>query len=103
MVEEGRMNKLLSTAPLLLLGMLPAAALDTPLHKKVAVHYQNSPLAEVLKHLGQKAGVRFECDPALLEGWGPVNLKVGDQEAGRVATRILHPRGLGLTDRKSVV
>jgi len=55
MVEEGRMNKLLSTAPLLLLGMLPAAALDTPLHKKVAVHYQNSPLAEVLKHLGQLA------------------------------------------------
>jgi len=71
-------------------------AQETPLHRKIAVRFDSVPLADALKDIGEKVGVRFACADALLEGADPVVYEAKDQEAGRVATRILRPRGLKL-------
>jgi len=47
---------------------LNATGQETPLHKKVTVDYRKMGLAEVLKDLGDKAGVRFAFADKLLEG-----------------------------------
>lgn len=73
-----------------------APAQDGPLSKKVTVDYHALPLGEVLKDLGQKAGVAFACTGDLLESADFVTYAARDQEAGRIATRILRPRGLRL-------
>ncbi len=73
-----------------------AAAQETPLAKKVTVKYDRLPLADVLKDLGGKAGVRFMHAAELPEGYGPVTYEAQDQEAGRVAAQILRTRGLKL-------
>lgn len=75
---------------------LPALSQDTPLHKRITVDYRGRPAGEVLRDLGAKAGVRVECPETLLEGLDSVTYAGADQEAGRVATRILRPRGLKL-------
>lgn len=74
----------------------PGSGQDTPLDKRVTVDYRSLPLGEALKDLGTKAGVRFECPDKLLEGLDLVTYAGADQEAGRVATRILRPRRLKL-------
>ncbi|MFO7900402.1 MAG: hypothetical protein R6V58_15250 [Planctomycetota bacterium] len=70
------------------------AAGQTPLHTRVSVDYRNLAAAEALKDLGAKAGVRFVGQAALFKGLDHVTLKADGQEAGRVAMRILYPRGL---------
>ena len=77
-------------------GAPDATDLSTPLHGRVTVDYRALPLAAVLQDLGKRCGVRFECRSALLEGLDLVNYQDRDQEAGRVATRILRPRGLNI-------
>ena len=72
------------------------AALESPLHKRVAVRYDRLPLADVLRDLGGKAGVRFAYPDTLLANTDSVTYEAKDQEAGRVATRVLRPRGLRL-------
>ncbi|MFO7898799.1 MAG: hypothetical protein R6V58_07025, partial [Planctomycetota bacterium] len=72
------------------------AAGQTPLHTKVSGDYRNLAAAGALKDLGARAGVRFEYDAELMTGLHPVTCKVKDQEAGRIAMRILYPRGLKL-------
>ncbi|MCX7806025.1 MAG: hypothetical protein N3A38_12655 [Planctomycetota bacterium] len=72
------------------------AAPGTPLHRPVTVDYRGLPVADALKDLAAKAGVKFEFTAELLEGLAPVNFEARDREAGRVAVRILKPRGLGI-------
>jgi hypothetical protein len=86
---------------MLMLGLgcgvtLTVAAQDTPLHKRVTVVYRGIPVAEALRDLGTKAGVRFDCPEKLLEGADLVTCEVKDQEAGRLLCGILRPRGLKL-------
>jgi hypothetical protein len=76
--------------------VLPTLAQEGQLFKKVAVDYRNAELGEVLRDLGDKAGVQFNCDRKLIENADRVNYSAKDQEAGRIATRILRPRGLKL-------
>jgi len=73
-----------------------AAAQETPLHKKVTAKYDRLPLANVLKDLGERAGVRFVWTEELPERFDPVTYEAQEQEAGRVATQILRPRGMRL-------
>ncbi len=80
---------------------VPGFALDAALHKRVTVDYRKVSVDKVLKDLEGKAGIRFECSEKLLKGLSPVNFTSTNQQAGRVATRILRPRGLKLElDRK---
>jgi hypothetical protein len=89
------MRRLILALGLASLGAL-AAAQETPLDKKVTVKYDRLPLADVLKDLGGKAGVRFMHAAELPEGYGPVTYEAQDQEAGRVAAQVLRTRGLRL-------
>ena len=84
--------------------VLSAEQAGTPLHKRVAVKYDNLPVAEVLKDLGDKAGVRFQYADKLLETADNVTYETAGMEAGRIATRLLLPRGLKLenTDDNAV-
>ncbi len=68
----------------------------TPLHGKVSVDFRNVGLARALRDLGAKANVEFAFDSALVEHLDSVTLKENDVAAGRVAMRILRPRGLTL-------
>jgi hypothetical protein len=77
-----------------------AAAQEMPLHKKVTVKYDHLPLANVLKDLGERAGVRFALPEKLPEGFDPVTYEAQDQEAGRVAAQVLRPRGMKLGKTK---
>ncbi len=78
------------------LASRPGFAQDTPLHNRVTVNYREISVSEALKDLGSKAGVRFECSKKLLLGLSLDNFSSTNREAGRVATRILRPRGLKL-------
>ena len=85
-----------------LLGMLLSGGLcagaeePPPLGRRITVDFRNRPLGEALRDIGEKAGVRFECPAKLLEATDNVTYSAADQEAGRVAARILRPRGLRL-------
>jgi hypothetical protein len=72
------------------------AAPDAPLHTRVTVRYEDVPLAVAMKDIGTKAGVAFTGGEKLLEKADSVTYAATDQEAGRVATRILRPRGMKL-------
>ena len=78
---------------------LSAGQAGTPLHKRVTVDYRGLCVAEALKDLGTKAGVRFECPEKFLEGLDFVTYAGTEQEAGRVLTRILRPRGLTIRQK----
>ena len=69
---------------------------ELPLSKKVTVKYENLPVAEALRDLGEKSGVRFTFEARLFEGADHVTFVARDQEAGRVAARLLGPRGFKL-------
>ncbi|MGA2615969.1 MAG: hypothetical protein ABSF26_00085 [Thermoguttaceae bacterium] len=73
-----------------------AAAQEKPLHKKVTVKYDHLPVTAVLKDLGDKAGVRFVFSKKLLESLGRVTYEAREQQAARVATRVLRPHGMRL-------
>ena len=72
------------------------AASEAPLHTIVTVRYENVPIATVLKDLGVKAGVTFAGAEKVPDTGENVSYIAADQEAGRVATRILRPRGFKL-------
>ncbi len=74
---------------------LPARA-ETPLHRPVEVNFDGVSVQNALAVLGERAGVRFEYDADLMRGLHSVTYQAEDQEAGRVAMRILYPRGLEL-------
>jgi hypothetical protein len=97
--------------PRLMLGLaaclwsaLVGLGAEAPLYRPVSVDYRGLPLPDVLRDLGERAGVRITADANLLEGKDNVIYAAKDQEAGRVLTRILFPRGLRLeaTDGASV-
>ena len=71
----------------------PARA-ETPLHRPVEVQFDGISIESALATLGEQVGVRFEYDAGLVRGLHPVTYEAEGQEAGRVATRILYPRGL---------
>ncbi len=75
--------------------VLPARA-ETPLHRPVEVNFDGVSIQNALATLGERAGVRFEYEAELMKGQYSVTHKAEDQEAGRVAMRILYPRGLEL-------
>jgi hypothetical protein len=75
---------------------LLAAGQETPLHKKANVTYHDVEVAEVLKDLGNQTGVRFVWADELVKGLDKVTYSTTQQEIGRVAGRILRPRGLTL-------
>ena len=86
---------------MLMLGLgcwlaLAAGAQNGPLYKKITVRYDNLPLAAALKDIGERTGAPVAVDEKLTIGADNVTLEVKDQEAGRVLSRILRPRGLKL-------
>ncbi len=93
-VEHMKIFWLMLVAVLLL--SLTGLAQDAPLQKRVSVEYRKIPVMKALKDLEASAGVQFRCAEKLLEGLSFVNYTGTNQEAGRVATRILRPRGLKL-------
>ncbi len=87
------------------LGVLAMASrAHASLHTRVSLRFDNRPAKEALEALGKQAGVQFRADDELFRGAAAVHLEVQDAEAGRVADRILRPRGLGmdLSDPKTV-
>ncbi len=78
---------------------IPARA-ETPLHRPVEVNFDGVSVESALATLGERAGVRFEYDADLVKGLHPVTYQAEDQEAGRVAMRILYPRGLELGEMR---
>ncbi len=74
---------------------LPVRA-ETPLHRPVDVKFDGISVESALASLGERADVRFEYDADLVRGLHPVTYEAEGQEAGRVAMRILYPRGLEL-------
>jgi len=71
---------------------------ETPLCRRVSVRYDNKPLAEALQDLGEKAGVRFSGLADLPETDRMVTYRAENKAAGRIATRILMPRGVTLQE-----
>ncbi len=78
---------------------LPARA-ETPLHRPVEVNFDGVSVESALATLGERVGVRFEYDADLMKGQYSVTYQAEDQEAGRVAMRILYPRGLELGEMR---
>ncbi len=76
----------------------------TPLHTKISVEYRGLPLADALRDVEQKAGVRFEVDSSLVANQSPATFAMTDTEAGRVAMRLLRPVRLTManTDGSSI-
>ena len=72
----------------------------TPLHAKASVNWPSPgvPVSDALRDLGAQANVEFAFDAALLEHLDLVTLKMDEVAAGRIAMRILYPRGLKLED-----
>ena len=70
----------------------------TPLHAKVSVNWDSPgiPVADALREIGTKANVEFVFEAGLVEHLDPVTLTMDETEAGRIAMRILYPRGLKL-------
>ncbi len=77
---------------------------STPLHKKISVDYRALPLADALRDVEQKAGVRFQVDESLVANESPVTFSMTDTPAGRVAVRLLRPVHLTManTDGSSI-
>ncbi|MCX7803906.1 MAG: hypothetical protein N3A38_01820 [Planctomycetota bacterium] len=71
-----------------------------PLRKRIPVDYRNVSLAEALGDIGGKIGVRFVFDGKELESADAVDYTAADLEAGRIATRLLMPRGFRLGGRE---
>ncbi len=69
---------------------------ETPLHRSVEVNFDGVSVESALATLGERADVQFEYDADLVRGLHSVTYKAEDQEAGRIAMRILYPRGLEL-------
>ena len=88
------MKPLLHLLGLGVLLSLPCRAQDGPLHKRVSVDFRGVPVATALKDLGAQAGVQFDCPEKLLAGQDLVTCEAKNQAAGRVAARILRPRGM---------
>ncbi len=84
-----------------LMAMAVPALAETPLHRPVEVHFERVSVEQVLTTLGEKVGVRFEYDADLMTDLTSVTYKAEDQEAGRVAMRILYPRGLELGEMQA--
>ena len=80
------------------LALAAWAQAATPLHAKVSVNWARPgiPVADALRDLGAKANVRFAFADEIMAGLDPVTLTMDDVAAGRVAMRILRPRGLTL-------
>jgi hypothetical protein len=73
----------------------------SPLFKRITVDYHNTSLVDVLADVGGKIGVRIDAPSDLLTGREPAALQAKDQEAGRVLTRILRPRGFRVASAQS--
>ncbi len=73
---------------------------ETPLHRPVEVNFDGVSIESALATLGERADVRFEYDADLVRGLHPVTYQAEDQEAGRVAMRVLYPRGLELGEMR---
>ncbi len=76
--------------------MMATARAETPLHRPVDVQFDGISVESALATLGERADVQFEYDAELVRGLHPVTYETEGQEAGRVAMRILYPRGLEL-------
>ena len=74
-------------------------AQDGLLFKKISVDYHDKPLAATLKDLEEQSGIKITVSEKLLEGWNLINFEAKDQEAGRILTRIVKPRGLALVQK----
>ena len=68
----------------------------TPLHTEVSVNWDRLAVGAALSELGAKTNVEFEFDETLVEHLDPVTLTMDDVAAGRLAMRMLYPRGLTL-------
>ena len=79
---------------------LAAWAQNTPLHAKVSVNWPRPglPVADALREIGTKAKTEFAFEAALVQHLDPVMLTMDEVAAGRIAMRILRPRGLKLED-----
>lgn len=83
---------------------LDAAQEGPPLQRKLTVDYRGVSVVEVLKDVGDRTGARFTYADKFLEGLDLVTCEAREQEAGRILTRILMPRGLKLQmDEASLV
>ena len=81
------------------MGLVVSAwARNTPLHAKVSVDWASPGIsvADALREIGTKANIEFAFDEALFEHLDPVTLTMDEVAAGRVAMRVLRPRGLTL-------
>ena len=77
---------------------MAAWAQNTPLHAKVSVNWPSPgvTVTDALRELGAMANVEFAFDSALVESLASVTLEMDEAAAGRIAMRILRPRGLAL-------
>jgi len=88
---------MLTAAAIWMFGLSVCATADeAAFNKRISVQYAEKPFVDTLKEAALQAGVRLTVPGKLLAGWTPVTYEAKDQEAGRVLTRLLRPRGLGL-------
>ena len=96
MSEKARYAAVLCGAVIAFFCFMPAVRAETPLHRPIEVTFDGVSVESALATLGERAGVRFEYDAALMRGLHSVTYQAEGQEAGRIAMRILYPRGLDL-------
>ena len=72
------------------------AAAEMALHRRISVNYENRALADVLKDIEVKAGVRIAFSEDTVRDIAPIHYEAEEKEAGRILSRILLSRGLKL-------